>query len=141
MCIPLLCHQVLADNLRSVPLRAHVSLHLTAVNLVSLNSMHSGCGVIFSLKDFPGRNSPCTMYSRPPKCMGCSMFYFLVYESKGSPLRWKKLPTGHTLVDSTLFPCHFNEISLNQCGIDASLTFVPNGSSLLYWTWSVFLSN
>ena len=28
------------------------------------------------------------------------------------------LATGHTLVESTLFPCHFNEITLNQRGID-----------------------
>jgi hypothetical protein len=35
--------------------------------------------------------------------------------------------TWHTLVESTLFPHHFNEITLNQRGIDVELTSVPSG--------------
>ena len=37
------------------------------------------------------------------------------------------LTTGHTLVESTLFPCHFHTIKLNQCGIDVELTSVSSG--------------
>ena len=37
------------------------------------------------------------------------------------------VPTGHTLVEATLFPHHFNEITLNQRGIDIELTSVPSG--------------
>jgi hypothetical protein len=36
-------------------------------------------------------------------------------------------PTGHTLVESTLFPRRFNEIMLNQRGIDIELMSVPSG--------------
>ena len=35
--------------------------------------------------------------------------------------------TGHTLVESTLFPRYLNEIALNQRGIDVELTSVPSG--------------
>ena len=40
-------------------------------------------------------------------------------------------PTGFTLVESMLFPRHFNEITLNQLRIDVELTSVPSGR-LLY---------
>ena len=43
----------------------------------------------------------------------------------------KSGPTGHTLVESTLFPSHFNEITLTQRGIDVELTSVPSGLSWL----------
>jgi hypothetical protein len=36
-------------------------------------------------------------------------------------------PTRHTVVESTLFPHHVNEITLNQRGIDIELTSVPSG--------------
>jgi hypothetical protein len=39
------------------------------------------------------------------------------------------LPTGRTLVESTLFPRHFNEITLNQSGIYVQFTSVPSWSS------------
>ena len=41
-------------------------------------------------------------------------------------------PTGYTLVKSTLFPLHFNEMTLNQCEIDVELTSVPSGKLLTY---------
>ena len=41
-------------------------------------------------------------------------------------------PTGHTLVESTLFPHPFNEMMLNQRGIDVELTSVPSGLEFLY---------
>ena len=37
------------------------------------------------------------------------------------------LPTGHPLVELTLFPRHFNDITLNQRGIDVELTSVSSG--------------
>jgi hypothetical protein len=40
---------------------------------------------------------------------------------------WWNYPTVHTLVESMLFPLHFNEIMLNQRGIDVELTSVPSG--------------
>lgn len=39
----------------------------------------------------------------------------------------KRGPTRHTLVESTSFPLHFNEIKLNQRGIDVDLMSVPSG--------------
>jgi hypothetical protein len=33
------------------------------------------------------------------------------------------ITTGHTLVESTVFPHHFNEITLNGHAIDVELTF------------------
>ena len=35
--------------------------------------------------------------------------------------------TGHTLVESMLFPHHFNEMTLNHCGINGEFTSVPSG--------------
>jgi hypothetical protein len=37
------------------------------------------------------------------------------------------LPTGHTLVESTLFPRHFIEITWKPDGMDVELTSVPSG--------------
>jgi hypothetical protein len=39
-------------------------------------------------------------------------------------------PTGETLVESTLFPRHFNENMLNQRGKDAEFKSVPSGAAL-----------
>ena len=43
-------------------------------------------------------------------------------------------PTGHTLVELTLFPYNLNEMTLNQRGIDVDLTSVPSGRSLCHQT-------
>ena len=40
----------------------------------------------------------------------------------------RQLHTGHTLVESTLFPRHFSENTLNQSEIDGELTSVPSRS-------------
>ena len=45
----------------------------------------------------------------------------------------KILETGQTQVESTLFPRHFNEIVLNQRGIDIELTSVHSGWSPICW--------
>ncbi|XP_045569526.1 uncharacterized protein, partial [Salmo salar] len=43
----------------------------------------------------------------------------------------EKLPTWHTLDESTLFPRYFNKIALNQCGIDIELTYVSSGHCMV----------
>ena len=48
--------------------------------------------------------------------------------AKGGEYFCKALyPIGHTLVELTLFPCHFNKMTLNQSGIDVKLKSVPSG--------------
>ena len=44
-----------------------------------------------------------------------------------------RLSTGHKLVESTLFPCHFKEMTRVQRGIDVELTTVPSGE-LCCWS-------
>jgi hypothetical protein len=43
-------------------------------------------------------------------------------------MEWGISLLSDTLVESTLFPCHFNVITLNQHGKDVDLTSVPSGT-------------
>lgn len=40
----------------------------------------------------------------------------------------EETPTGHTVVESTLVPRHFNETTLDQSGMDVELMSVPRVS-------------
>jgi hypothetical protein len=51
---------------------------------------------------------------------------FLMWKRR-KDLTLRRLPSGHTLVESKWFPCCFNEITLNQREIDVELTSGPRG--------------
>lgn len=50
---------------------------------------------------------------------------------------------GHTLVESTFFPRHFNAMTWNQCGIDILLRSVPSGlvQTVTFLWWEGFNLN
>ena len=70
------------------------------------------------------------------KSLRCDMYCIYVYQCWAitcpatAKMPWlccdmQSTPTWHTLVESTLFPSHFNEKTLNQRGTDVEWTFVP----------------
>lgn len=76
---------------------------------------------------------------RKKKCL--FKWAVVIFQSK-----WRASQTGHSLVHSTLFPRHFSEITLNQCGIHicdhwavftSGVISILNGDSWrkLLWRW------